>query len=157
MMQMSGTSVATPLVSGTAALMLQINPRMTPNMVKAFIEYTAQKLAGSEVLEQGAGELNVEGAMKLTTLVRPDLASPINIGLSLLTATPPNSSSFAGNTFTWNGTIIRKFNTMSGTSLVTRMQGPYCTGEVLGDGFLISDGLILNEGKMYSGLLPAAN
>ena len=43
-MRMSGTSVATPIAAGAAALMLQLNPKLTPNMVKAFMEYTAQKL-----------------------------------------------------------------------------------------------------------------
>ena len=42
--------------------------------------------------------------------------------------------------------IVRKFNTISGSGLITRFQGPYATGELLGDGFLISDGLIINKG-----------
>src|SRR6185437_13698198 len=51
MMRMSGTSVSTPIAAGAAALMLQLNPKLTPNMVKAFMEYTAQKLDGFGVLE----------------------------------------------------------------------------------------------------------
>jgi serine protease AprX len=146
MMQMSGTSAATAIASGAAALMFQIRPKMTPNLVKAFMEYSAQNLNGAGVLEQGAGQLNIAGALKLATLVRTDLASPMHVGTSLLTGSAPNSSSFGGSSFTWSATIVRKFNTMSGSSLITRLQGPYFTGELLGDGFLLSDGLIVNRG-----------
>jgi serine protease AprX len=145
-MRMSGTSVSTPIAAGAAALMLQLNPKLTPNMVKAFMEYSAQKLNGFGTLEQGAGELNIEGAMRLALLARGDLASPVHVGDSLLSGSVTASSSFAGSSFAWGGTIVRKFNTMSGTGLITRIQGPYCTGELLGDGFLLSDGLIINRG-----------
>lgn len=151
MMQMSGTPGSTALAAGAAALLFQINPKMTPNMVKAFMQYTAQKLNGVGVLEQGAGQLNIEGAMKLAQLVRQDLSSPVQVGMPLLTGAPPSSSTFGGSTFAWGATIVRKFNTMTGTSLVTRLQGPYCTGELLGDGFLLSDGLIINRGQLYAG------
>ena len=30
------------MVAGTVALMIQANPKLTPNLVKAIIEYTAQ-------------------------------------------------------------------------------------------------------------------
>ena len=157
MMRMSGTSVATPIAAGAAALMLQLNPKLTPNMVKAFMEYTAQKLDGFGVLEQGAGELNIEGAMRLVQSVRQDLSSPIQVGSSLLTGSVTASSSFASSSFTWSTTIVRKFNTMSGTALITRFQGPYCTGELLGDGLLLADGLIINRGYLVSNGQPILN
>ena len=62
---LSGTSMATPVVAGTVALMLQANPSLTPNMVKAILEYTAQSYAGYDTLTQGAGFLNTLGAVRL--------------------------------------------------------------------------------------------
>jgi len=64
-MSMSGTSMAAPVVSGTVALMLQANPKLTPNLVKAILEYTAEVHSGYSALEQGAGFLNTLGAVRL--------------------------------------------------------------------------------------------
>src|SRR5207302_2422746 len=67
-MYLNGTSMSSPVVAGAAALLLQANPTLTPNMVKAMLEYTAQPLSGFNMLEQGAGEVNIEGAVRLARL-----------------------------------------------------------------------------------------
>ncbi len=64
-MSMSGTSMAAPVVSGTVALMLEANPRLTPNLVKAILQYTAELHSNYSALEQGAGFLNALGAVRL--------------------------------------------------------------------------------------------
>jgi serine protease AprX len=62
---LSGTSMAAPVVSGTVAVMLQANPNLTPNLIKAILQYTAQRYSGYKPLEQGAGFLNTLGAVQL--------------------------------------------------------------------------------------------
>ena len=62
---LSGTSMAAPVVSGTVALMFQANPNLTPNLVKAILQYTAQMYPGYNALTQGAGFLNTLGAVRL--------------------------------------------------------------------------------------------
>jgi hypothetical protein len=57
--------MAAPVVSGTVALMLQANPNLTPNLIKALLQYTAQVYPGYKPLEQGAGFLNTLGAIRL--------------------------------------------------------------------------------------------
>ncbi|HEX4347711.1 MAG TPA: S8 family serine peptidase [Vicinamibacterales bacterium] len=64
-LSLAGTSMATPFVSGTVALMLQANPNLTPNLVKAILEYTATPQTGVSPLRQGAGFMNTYAAVKL--------------------------------------------------------------------------------------------
>jgi serine protease AprX len=79
-LSLTGTSQATPVVSGTVALMLQANPALTPNAVKAILQYTAQPYAGYDALTQGAGFLNALGAIQLARFFAAPSASPYPSG-----------------------------------------------------------------------------
>jgi len=64
-LSLTGTSMAAPHVSGVVALMLQANPSLTPNLIKAILQYTAQPYPGYKPLQQGAGFVNALGAVRL--------------------------------------------------------------------------------------------
>ncbi|MBA2304480.1 MAG: S8 family peptidase [Acidobacteria bacterium] len=64
-LSLTGTSMAAPVVSGTVALMIQANPNLTPNLVKAILQYTAQVNPELDPLTQGGGFLNTKGAVDL--------------------------------------------------------------------------------------------
>jgi len=70
-MTLSGTSMAAPLVAGTAALILDANPRLTAATVRAVLEFTAQQLPDTNLLTQGAGSVNAQGAVRLAGLIKP--------------------------------------------------------------------------------------
>ncbi len=69
-LSLSGTSMAAPVVAGSVALMLEANPNLTPNLVKAIIQYTAQSYSGYNALTAGAGFLNTKGAVELARYFR---------------------------------------------------------------------------------------
>ena len=133
-MYLSGTSMATPVVAGAAALMLQANPNLTPNLVKAILMYSAQPLNGYNTVEQGAGMLNIDGAVRLAKLVKPTL--PTSNGAALLNASLPASqtSSIAGQTVNWSKGVITNFGFLSGNDLMNKWQGMYSNGVLMADG-----------------------
>ena len=65
-LSLSGTSVSASVVSGTVALMLQANPSLTPNAVKAILQYTSEAVRAYDPLTEGAGFVNAKGAVELS-------------------------------------------------------------------------------------------
>lgn len=62
--QLSGTSMATPLVAGVAALIKSKNPRWTPAQVKKAIERSAVKLTPAFNTSSGHGRVDAAAALK---------------------------------------------------------------------------------------------
>jgi serine protease AprX len=60
----SGTSQAAAVVSGAAALLLQAFPQLTPDQVKAMLVSTAKEVHDGNVLDAGAGQLDVHAAIE---------------------------------------------------------------------------------------------
>jgi subtilisin family serine protease len=105
MMYQSGTSMATPVASGAAALLFQLNPKLTPTMVKTILQYTAQPLNGVNMYEQGTGQINVDGAVRLARTYKFDTDfNWVSKGSSLFQPSqslPAATSTIAGSTFPW--------------------------------------------------------
>ena len=127
MMYLSGTSMATPLVAGTVALMFEVNPQLTAGMVRTLLQYTAVPVKGANLLEQGAGQLNVAGAARLADLVRRDLApATAPLGAPLLTAAAPAPQTYiADRYYTWAQGITFEYTFGTGVELITKLQEGY--------------------------------
>jgi serine protease AprX len=66
-LKLSGTSTSAPIVAGAATLMIGAEPSLTPDDVKVRLMGTADPVAGASRNQQGAGALDVDGALAATT------------------------------------------------------------------------------------------
>ena len=77
---LSGTSMAAPVVSGAAALLLQANPNLSPDAVKARLMLSADKMLNPDgtpdPLTYGAGYLNIPAALNNSAVPTQYALSP---------------------------------------------------------------------------------
>jgi hypothetical protein len=66
-LMLSGTSTSAPVVAGAAALMIGADPSLSPDDVKVRLMGTADPVADASANQQGAGTLDVDGALAATT------------------------------------------------------------------------------------------
>ena len=71
----SGTSMATPFVSGAAALIIQVHPSWTPMMIKAALMGNAKPLNGERLWREGAGRMDICGAVMTKAVITPPSGS----------------------------------------------------------------------------------
>ena len=100
--RMSGTSMAAPMVSAAAALLLQDEPNLTPDQVKYRLMATANKSwSGYDATKAGAGYLDIYAAVKGTTTASSNTG--IMASQLLWTGSQPiNWDSVNWNSVNWN-------------------------------------------------------
>ncbi|HEX8686124.1 MAG TPA: S8 family serine peptidase, partial [Pyrinomonadaceae bacterium] len=160
-MYLSGTSMSAPLVAGAAALMFEVNPKLTAGMARTLLQYTATPLKGFNALEQGAGELNVAGAARLADLVRRDLdPAAAAVGAPLLTAALPAAQTYISDrNYVWAQGVTFDFNYGTGAELVTKFQEGYrLSNHINNDCVVRSDGVVVRDAaKLTAGVLLGRN
>ena len=88
---MSGTSQSAAVVSGTAALMLQANPDLTPDDVKCRLMASAKTAVGEDgqlafsIFQQGAGLIDATAAVNSTALGCANVGLDVQADLDRLT------------------------------------------------------------------------
>jgi serine protease AprX len=156
-LRLSGTSMATPIVAGAAALMVQKDPTLTPDIIKARMMKTAWKgypvnswgydvwgygyLSQYDVFTIGAGYLDVYAALKSTDVVNGGAPSPsVYRNTSTGTYGFTNSQSVTwGTSITWGSSIIW------GNSIVW------------GSNTLVSDSIIWGSSVVWGNTTCSAN
>ena len=128
--RLSGTSMATPVVSGAVALMLQKDPTLTPDTVKARIMKTAWKGFGVycksfdafnneydnqyDLFTYGAGYLDVDAALGST-----DVANGVALSPTATYNSANNTVTIVNtNSVTWGTSVVWGSSVVWGTSII---------------------------------------
>lgn len=108
-MRLSGTSMATGVVAGGVALLLNANPNLTPEQVKISLQMGATYMPDAGLLGAGTGTVHFERA--LTIANQGLLTSPTSTVTSLLGAS-------SGAAFVDRGTLIDRVYGRTGINLL---------------------------------------
>jgi len=105
--RLSGTSAATPMVAGAAALLLQDEPGLTPDQVKYRLTATANKSwGGYQSAKAGAGYLDVYAAVYGNTTQNANtgvqVSKLLQSGSQPVTAGSVSWNSVSWNSVSWN-------------------------------------------------------
>jgi serine protease AprX len=115
-MHLTGTSMATPIVSGAVALLLQGSPQLGTGHVKLALQSGATYVPEGGLIGAGAGSLNIwasrQIAAKGLAALLPSLAGPLLTGAG---ATP------SGAAFWDAGTMAHRVYTREGIRLLSAM------------------------------------
>jgi serine protease AprX len=139
-LQLSGTSMAAGVTTGVVALVLEANQNaqyrggspLSPNLVKAILEYSAIPLSDDsgavyDVLTQGTGELNAQGAIALASAID----TSARYGDFWLRNSVPTQTIFAGVAWPWAMNVVWGNNVVWG-DVVLRNAQAWATGIVWG-------------------------
>jgi serine protease AprX len=132
--KLSGTSMAAPVVSGAAAMMIEHDSTLTPDTIKARLMKTASKSfpaqsviydpsTNTSYVEQydiftvGAGYIDVVGAMSNTDIAQGAALSPVAVHNANGSISISNLS-VAGTSVIWGGSVLWGNSVVWGTSVL---------------------------------------
>lgn len=95
--------MAAPVVAAAVAVLLTTNPALSTNALKLSLQFTARLIPDTDVLTQGAGAVNIPGAVLFAGAINPDAARGTNWIRHRLTAA--NVDAF-GQFVAWGQRII---------------------------------------------------
>jgi serine protease AprX len=154
--EMSGTSMAAPIVAGTAALMLEQDPTLNPATVKARLMLSARKPPFGSPFITGAGVLDILGALRATGTVA-NAPSP-----RVMPDAATGLVAFENTAVLWGSDQFSLMALWSGVvwSDPTQYLQPivWALGELIPNGLLIPAGELLPNGELLpdSELVPDA-
>jgi hypothetical protein len=134
-MRLSGTSMAAGVASGVVALVLQANRVLTPNTVKAVLEYTSIPVLDDDgtrfnPLAQGAGQIEVAGSVALARAINPQAP----VGTPWLSTALTPSTTIGARSYKWSQSIIWGARRVAGKTLMAEQRPAWALNIVWGEG-----------------------
>ena len=155
-LELSGTSMATPIVSAAVALMLEKNPTLTPATIKARLMRSARK-TNADPTEAGAGVLDVDAALNDSGVVAGEALSPLmvfdetnNTVLIEDTATLWGDDLWGAAYLFNNGANWASGATYTDTSGVAATGYMWTDGSVTAKGYMWTNGGVSAKGYMWT-------
>lgn len=146
-LEMSGTSMATGVVSAAVALMLEKSPNLTPDTVKARLMRSARKLV-DEPTAVGAGTLDVDAALSDTGMLYGQALSPVMLRDEATGGILIEDTANLWGHSQWAASVIypgaSQWASADNGTLVTG------SGEVQGTGFLWTDEDVWARGFLWT-------
>ncbi|MCA1595023.1 MAG: S8 family serine peptidase, partial [Chloroflexi bacterium] len=152
-------SMAAPQVCAVVAEMLERNPGLTPDTVKAVLMYTAQHLdltdpstgrplsAGLSILTQGAGSVNAIGAVQ----VAGQIDTSVPVGSPWLSGPLAGQSTIRGDTFAWSNDILYGTQILWGPDLLGSNQVLWGDPLSVSQSGLLSDQVLWGDPVLWDG------
>ena len=145
-LELSGTSMAAPLVSATVALMLEKDPSLTPATVKARLMRSARKI-DADPTEAGAGVLDVEAALNDSGVLKGQALSPIMVfDAASNTVLVEDTAILWGDDLWGAGYLFNNGLTWASGATYTDASGVEATGYMWTDGGVTAKGYMWTDG-----------
>ena len=126
--RLSGTSMASPVVAGAAALLLQASPGLSPDTVKARLMVSADKWAApgtggtptgqADPCTYGAGYLDIPAALRSTLVASSSALSPSLIQDNKGNVTINTNSMMSASHIIWGTTSVNDLHIIWGTNAI---------------------------------------
>jgi len=123
LLRLSGSSMAAAVATGVVALVIEAHNQdgfhrqkpLTPNIVKAILEYSALPVGDADYLTQGAGEINAAGAIELGHAIDTSR----EIGTRWISSSVPAISTIGGERYYWSQRIVYGDKVLQGDPIWT--------------------------------------
>jgi serine protease AprX len=148
--RLSGTSMAAAVVTGVSSVVLQASraanagaPALTPNALKAVLQYTAlpvKNAAGQpyDALTQGTGLVNTRGAVAMALTINTDMPA----GAYWLRLPIPTVTSIGGALVSWSKALVWDDNIVWGTDALSFNSQQWADNIVWGTSFGTDDNIV---------------
>ena len=155
-LEMSGTSMAAPLVSSAVALMLEKDPALSPATIKARLMRSARKIA-ADPTEAGAGMLDADAALNDSGIVSGEALSPLMVFDDASDTVLIEDTAILWGDDSWSAAYLfnNGLNWTSGASYtdasgVTANGYMWTDGGVSAKGYMWTDGGVSAKGYMWT-------